>query len=91
MEAAQLGKTTIASNVPGLCDSVRDGESGILFTAGNVEACASAMEKIYADESLRLRLGAAAKKYAQSFSWDDAAAQTLELLNKTVCDWKAVR
>lgn len=91
MEAAQLGKTTIASNVPGLCDSVRDGETGILFTAGDVEACASAMEKIYADESLRLRLGAAAKKYAQSFSWDDAAAQTLELLNKTVCDWKAVR
>lgn len=91
MEAAQFEKMTIASDVPGLRDSVRDGETGILFAAGDAGACASAMEKVYADESLRLRLGAAAKKYAQSFSWDDAAAQTLELLNKTVCDWKAVR
>ncbi len=35
MEAAQLCKTTIASDVPGLCDSVRDGETGILFPSGD--------------------------------------------------------
>ena len=34
MEAAQLCKTTIASDVPGLCDSVRDGETGMTFRVG---------------------------------------------------------
>jgi glycosyltransferase involved in cell wall biosynthesis len=38
MEAAQLCKTTIASDVPGLRDSVRDGEMGILFPSGDAAA-----------------------------------------------------
>ena len=86
MEAAQLCKTTIASDVPGLCDSVRDGETGILFPSGDVAACASAMEKIYSDAELRASLGKNAKCYAESFSWEKSARETLELLERTV-DW----
>ncbi|WP_295069620.1 glycosyltransferase family 4 protein [uncultured Fibrobacter sp.] len=86
MEAAQLCKTTIASDVPGLCDSVRDGETGILFPSGDVAACASAMEKIYSDAELRASLGKNAKRYAGSFSWEKSARETLELLERTV-DW----
>ena len=86
MEAAQLCKTTIASDVPGLCDSVRDGETGILFPSGDATACASAMEKIYSDAELRANLGKNAKHYAESFSWENSARETLELLERTV-DW----
>lgn len=86
MEAAQLCKTTIASDVPGLCDSVRDGETGILFPSGDATACASAMEKIYSDAELRASLGKNAKRYAESFSWENSARETLELLERTV-DW----
>ena len=86
MEAAQLCKTTIASDVPGLCDSVRDGETGILFPSGDAAACASAMEKIYSDAELRASLGKNAKCYAESFSWEKSARETLELLERTV-DW----
>ena len=84
MEAAQLCKTTIASDVPGLCDSVRDGETGILFPSGDAAACASAMEKIYSDAELRASLGKNAKRYAESFSWENSARETLELLQRTV-------
>ena len=84
MEAAQLCKTTIASDVPGLCDSVRDGETGILFPSGDAAACASAMEKIYDDAELRANLGRGAKRYALSFSWEKSARETLELLERTV-------
>ena len=84
MEAAQLCKTTIASDVPGLCDSVRDGETGILFPSGDAAACASAMEKIYSDAELRASLGKNAKRYAESFSWENSARETLELLERTV-------
>ena len=84
MEAAQLCKTTIASDVPGLCDSVRDGETGILFPSGDAAACAAAMEKIYGDAELRKTLGLAAKRYAESFSWEKSAHETLDLLERTV-------
>lgn len=84
MEAAQLCKTTIASDVPGLCDSVRDGETGILFPSGDAAACASAMEKIYGDAGLRAALGQNAKRYALTFSWENSARETLELLQRTV-------
>ena len=84
MEAAQLCKTTIASDVPGLRDSVRDGETGILFPSGDAAACASAMEKIYDDAELRANLGRNAKRYALTFSWEKSARETLELLERTV-------
>lgn len=84
MEAAQLCKTTIASDVPGLCDSVRDGETGILFPSGDAAACASAMEKIYGDAELRASLGKNAKRYALTFSWEKSACETLELLDRTI-------
>ena len=84
MEAAQLCKTTIASDVPGLRDSVRDGETGILFPSGNAAACASAMEKVYGDVELRVSLGRNAKRYAESFSWEKSARETLELLERTI-------
>ena len=84
MEAAQLCKTTIASDVPGLCDSVRDGETGILFPSGDAAACASAMEKIYGDAELRANLGKNAKRYALTFSWEKSARETLELLERTI-------
>ena len=84
MEAAQLCKTTIASDVPGLRDSVRDGETGILFPSGNAAACASAMEKVYGDVELRASLGRNAKRYAESFSWEKSARETLELLERSI-------
>jgi glycosyltransferase involved in cell wall biosynthesis len=84
MEAAQLCKTTVASDVPGLRDSVRDGETGILFPSGDAPACASAMEKIYGDAELRANLGRNAKRYALTFSWEKSARETLELLERTV-------
>ncbi len=84
MEAAQLCKTTIASDVPGLRDSVRDGETGILFPSGDAAACASAMEKIYDDAEWRANLGRNAKRYALTFSWEKSARETLELLERTV-------
>ncbi len=84
MEAAQLCRTTIASDVPGLRDSVRDGETGILFPSGNAAACASAMEKVYGDAELRASLGRNAKRYAESFSWEKSARETLELLERTI-------
>ncbi|MCF0215517.1 MAG: glycosyltransferase family 4 protein [Fibrobacteraceae bacterium] len=84
VEAALYGKPTVASDVAGLKDSVVHGKTGLLFEAGNVDACVRAMKKIYEDSALRKTLGENAKAYAKTFSWDTAAEQTLSILEKLV-------
>lgn len=80
VEAAKLGTTTIACDVPGLRDSVRNGETGLLFQAGDAVACASEMDRLYCNDDLRTRLEEAAKNYADEFRWDTAAELTTNLL-----------
>ena len=84
VEAAKLGTTTIASDVPGLRDSVRNGETGLLFPVGDAHTCAMEMDRLYSDDDLRTRLSQAAKSYAGEFRWDNAAEQTLDLIQETV-------
>ncbi len=86
VEAAKLGTTTIACDVPGLRDSVRNGETGLLFQAGDTAACAFEMDRIYSDDDLRTRLEEDAKSYADEFRWDVAAEQTLNLLQDIVIE-----
>lgn len=86
VEAAKLGTTTIASDVPGLRDSVRNGETGLLFQAGDASACASEMDRIYCNDDLRTRLASAAKAYADEFRWETAAELTLNMLQDSLIE-----
>ena len=86
VEAAKLGTTTIACDVPGLRDSVRNGETGLLFPVGDAHTCAQEMDRLYSDDDLRTRLSAAAKSYAGEFRWDIAAEKTLDLLQDAVIE-----
>ena len=84
VEAAKLGTTTIASDVPGLRDSVRNGETGLLFPVGDAHTCAMEMDRLYCDDDLRSRLSLAAKSYAGEFRWDIAAEKTMDILQDAV-------
>lgn len=89
VEAGRYGRPTIASDVPGLQDSVINGTTGLLFPVENSEACADCMTKLYENPSSRETMGAAAKAYAEQFSWDRAADETLELLKRAAWGEKA--
>ena len=84
MEAAKLGTTTIASDVPGLRDSVKNGETGLLFPVGDSHTCTMEMNRLYGDDDLRTRLSQEARIYADEFRWDTAAELTFNLLQDTV-------
>ncbi len=84
IEAAACGTASVASNVSGLCDSVKDGETGLLFKAGDAADCAKKMEILYENATLRSSLESAAKSYAASFDWETAAKETLFLMQKIV-------
>lgn len=80
IEAAELGTTTIASKVPGLVDSVRDGETGLLFKKKSAKDCANCMSRIAEIPELRRTLETGAETFAATFSWDRAANETEKLL-----------
>ncbi len=73
MEAAACGTPSLASNSPGLRDSVRDGLTGLLVPHGDPEALATAMVRLASDRGLVDRLGAAARDHALTHGWDTAA------------------
>jgi glycosyltransferase involved in cell wall biosynthesis len=60
----------IASDIGGLRDVVVDGETGLLVTAGDVEAMAAALGRLLGDAGLRERMGAAARVQAAGFGPD---------------------
>lgn len=84
IEANACGTPVLASDVPGLRDSVSAGETGFLFEYGNVKKLAELMVKVMSDSPLREKLSRGGLRWAQEFSWDKAADQTLELCHMVV-------
>jgi glycosyltransferase involved in cell wall biosynthesis len=76
LEAAGCGTPAVASNSPGLRESVRDGETGVLVPHGDVAALQAALLALATDAALRERLSAGARTFARSLSWEKAAADT---------------
>jgi glycosyltransferase involved in cell wall biosynthesis len=62
LEAAAVGLPSIASNIYGVSDAVVDGETGLLFRAGDVDQLSGAMRCLVMDACLRARLGVAARQ-----------------------------
>ncbi len=79
LEAAACGTPTVASDAPGLRDSVQDGVTGFLVPHGDVPALAERIQRVLADHELRVRLGRQAVDFASRFSWD-ATAGAMELV-----------
>ena len=76
IEAAACGTPSLASNSPGLRDSVRDGVTGYLVPHGDAPALAARLLELAGAPALVARLGQAARAHACAWSWDDAAAAT---------------
>ena len=86
LEAAACGTPTIASDVPGLRDSVVDGQTGFLVPHGDVEALSQRIEELLGDEETRTRLGTGARRFAEQFGWDASARAMEKFLQERVVD-----
>ncbi len=84
MEANACGTAVIASNVPGLRDAVKDGETGLLYAYGNIGELAEKIGALLGDSELRDRLAENAYRWAETFDWNAAAKRTLQLLERRV-------
>jgi len=82
MEAAACGTPSLASNSPGLRDSVRDGQTGILVPHRDAGRLAQEMLRLASDPALVARLGLAARAWAEQLTWDGAAGRVERHLEK---------
>lgn len=57
LEGLQFGLPVVASDLGGIAEVVRDGQNGLTFPPGDVGALAAALQRLAADDGLRLRLG----------------------------------
>jgi len=83
-EAAACATPVVASDSPGLRESVRNGETGFLVPHGNIPALAAAFTRLAADPSLVEKLGANGRRFAERFTWPDAARLTEQHLQEIV-------
>ena len=84
MEAAACGTPSIASDAPGLRDSVRDGHTGLLVPHGDAVALAGAMVRLADDADLVRSLGANAREHAERLTWEAAASAVEAHLHELV-------
>lgn len=84
IEANGCGTPVVASDVPGLCDSVQDGKTGFLVPFGDAEAMAERVGRILGDPVLAARLQAQSLEWARFHTWDRVADRTEEAINKAL-------
>jgi len=85
LEAQAEGLPVVAQAVAGVPEVVRDGETGLLTPANDVDAYAAAIGRLLADDALRDRMGVAAQRFViEERSLPAAAARLDQILRKAV-------
>ena len=84
LEAAACATPVVASDAPGLRESVRDGQTGFLVPHGDIAALAARLDVVAASPALVAQLGVSARAFAETFTWERAAEQTAEHLAEVV-------
>jgi glycosyltransferase involved in cell wall biosynthesis len=92
MEAAACGTPVIASDAPGIRESVIDGQTGLLVPHGDIAAMTAAMRRLADSASLVESMGEAGRRFAERFTWDKSADDTIShldgVLMKGRSQWK---
>jgi glycosyltransferase involved in cell wall biosynthesis len=82
VEALAVGTPVLATAVGGVGEIVRDGENGLLVTAGDVDAVAGAIDRYFSDATLRERLRAAAGSSVEVYAPDRIYERLEQILER---------
>ncbi len=84
IEANLCGLPVVASDRPGLKDSVQDGVTGSLVPYGDEAAFAREALTLLNDSQLWQERSDACRRWAQTFSWERCVKESLELFERVV-------
>ena len=80
IEANAMGTPIVAYDVPGLVDSIKDGQSGLLVKKNLPEELAKTTIEILGDKEKYKHLQIRALAWSKNFSWEDSRKLSLSLL-----------
>lgn len=81
LEYMAMAKPVVAPRLDNVRDVVDDDRTGLLFTPGDVNTLAAALQRLAADPALRARLGRAARESIETArNWRRNAEQVLDLI-----------
>ena len=81
IEAQGFSCPVVAYNVPGIRDSVKQNETGLLVEYLDIKGLSNAMLKLIGDNSLYQKLSIGAYKWARSMDWDACYTDFLDKMN----------
>lgn len=82
-EYMAMAKPTVAVGTSPVATTLQDGEEGLLFRQGNVDALTAALGRLTDDRELRARIGAAARRRVErDYTWRHNAGQVFGLLEE---------
>jgi len=88
-EYMSCGVPVVAAALGQIAEIVRDGETGLLYPPGELDALTAACDRLLADPALRQHLGQAAAKEIQGlYTWDQNAARVVELARALIRAWQ---
>ena len=76
LEAQACGTPVVASDSPGLRESVLRDETGLLLPHGSEDLLAGAMDLLARSPAMVEKMGRRGREFATTFSWDQTANRT---------------
>lgn len=73
LEAKAAGCAVLATNVGGIPDTIKNGETGILVATDDVPAAAEALHHLFSDTALRAKLSVQGKRSVGAYDWGEIA------------------
>jgi glycosyltransferase involved in cell wall biosynthesis len=80
IEAMAMALPVVGTRVPGTCETIRDGETGILVEPNDPAALAAALERLLADPALRRTMGERGRQVALAEFDERPIADALRVL-----------
>jgi len=84
IEANAMKTPAVVYDVPGLCDSTKDGATGLICAENTPEDLAGNVTKLLKDKKLYEKLQDNALIWSKKFTWRKATRESLELIEKIV-------
>ena len=86
IEANACGCPVVANDTTGLCDSVQNGKTGLLYEYNNIKDGALKIKLLLENKDLCKRLISSGLEWSKEFSWEKNSKEIFALLEKKIND-----
>lgn len=88
-ESLACGTPVVATNIGGISEQIREGETGFLVPVGDAVGMAEVVSRLLRDDPLRKRMGeAASRDVTERFSLDRQTDSFLAWYEEVIADWQ---